>query len=706
LNLSFPSNNICIVGDEDQSLYRFRGATVRNILEFKRNYKECQQIILNTNYRSHPSIIQAYNNFMNMYDWSNPTSNFNFRFNKKINPNPNIIFPNYQGILSLSSSNKYEEGLKFANLVKELKENNVIEDYSEIVLLLHSVRLYNSGHYIEALERLKIPYFVPRAKRYFENKEVKSMIGCYALILNFQENIISNIDQSLMRNLLDYFKNCEDIVRQSCHISIELQKYIHNKRMLIQKLKKGETTDIHILEIFFDLLSYKPFSVFMKNENSARNLAKLSQLLNIFQSYYHIDIITEKNRDWILKMLFVSFLKFLIELGIDEYEDSANPLPRGHVQIMTIHQSKGLEFPVVVVGSLDKKNNEDIKLVDKYLTKFSNKPIFEPHDRIHGFDTMRQYYVAFSRAANLLILSSSGQVNKFINPLWNIINNWSQVDKQLLFKQKFKPKFPFIPKKSYSLTSHINIFEVCPLKYKYYKEYDFSPSRSAATTFGSLVHSTIDEIHNLIKIKKKDIITNEYIRDNLLEHNYKSLILAGMRPLSVIQKHAALEQIINYYIQNFDILAKIVDTEVELSIEKDRYILSGKMDLIFEENGFYNILDFKTDQKLKEDDHLLEIYYKQLYLYAYILKQRYGVYPNKLFIYWTSVKEREEALTEIPFTEKEINNAAENFNSIVTLIQNNEFKVQEAPKPKVCVECDFRRSCTTEGIIKLRNQKS
>ena len=70
LTLGEPDNNICVVGDEDQSLYRFRGATVRNILEFPKHFRECKVIKLLTNYRSHPKIITAYNNFINSIDWS------------------------------------------------------------------------------------------------------------------------------------------------------------------------------------------------------------------------------------------------------------------------------------------------------------------------------------------------------------------------------------------------------------------------------------------------------------------------------------------------------------------------------------------------------------------------------------------------------------------------------------------------------------
>ena len=70
--LAEPDYNLCVVGDDDQGLYRFRGATIRNILEFPQNFPDdvCQQVRLTTNYRSHPDIIEFYNDWMDTLDWT------------------------------------------------------------------------------------------------------------------------------------------------------------------------------------------------------------------------------------------------------------------------------------------------------------------------------------------------------------------------------------------------------------------------------------------------------------------------------------------------------------------------------------------------------------------------------------------------------------------------------------------------------------
>src|SRR5205085_4677730 len=130
------------------------------------------------------------------------------------------------------------------------------------------------------------------------------------------------------------------------------------------------------------------------------------ELLNVFQRYYHYTVVTGRNLKFLRLHLFNSFLRFLHEGGINEYEDPDQPFPKGHVQVMTIHQAKGLEFPVVVVGSLSTQLSSP-KDVDRTLGGFYHRPSFEPAGRITHFDRMRLHYVAFSRPEKILVLTST-----------------------------------------------------------------------------------------------------------------------------------------------------------------------------------------------------------------------------------------------------------------------------------------------------------
>jgi DNA helicase-2/ATP-dependent DNA helicase PcrA len=552
-------------------------------------------------------------------------------------------------------------------------------------------------HYIKALRDSGIPYFAPRARRFFENEEICLMIACYAFIFSFCGETLCGFNTKSFDTIRTYLYEAEVYLKRCRQASTELEHYLQRRLADINNLNKDDTLDMHILDYFYDLLACSPFSQFCKDQTAARNLAKLSQLLESFQTYYHVEVVTGRNKQWIPNILFASFLKFLLDVGIDDYENSDNPVPAGHVQIMTVHQSKGLEFPVVVVGSLNMKRST-INVINKELQPFYHRKPFEPEDRINEFDLTRQHYVAFSRAARLLVLTTTNKCNYLTDPIWKRLIRRAHLSTNGLSKQKFHSKKHFIPKTSFSLTTHINTFELCPQKYQFHIEHEFSPSRSASRTFGSLVHQTIEDIHNVVLKCGLAKITNESIQ-SLFRSNYRSLISIGMRPLSKQHIDIALDHILDYFNQNYDLLSNIVKSEEEISIEKPRYIITGKIDLLLKTNDNFEIIDFKTEQKPNDGDPLLQRYYKQLYLYAYIFKEKYGMYPRKLIIYWTSQRDRDQALTEVSFDDNDIRSAAEYFDNIANRIQNKMFKIENPPEEEVCNECDFRKHCIAQGIF-------
>ncbi len=390
--------------------------------------------------------------------------------------------------------------------------------------------------------------------------------------------------------------------------------------------------------------------------------------------------------------------------GINEYEDPDNPIPSGYVQIMTIHQSKGLEFPVVVVGSLDKGFKVG-KRVDKDLMPFYHRPVFEPEDRITEFDRMRLFYVAFSRAEKILALTTTATPNDFLSPIWDGLDQWPYIETKVLESLKFKPKPQFVPKKSYSLTSHINVYEVCPRQYQLYQEYEFAPSRSASMFFGTVVHQTIEEIHKWVLEGKLSDINNNKIID-FFEGNYRSLVAIGMRPLSKARKETALKQVLNYFDDNRGELQRVVDTEVDVSVEKNNYILTGKIDLLTGNDGKLEVLDFKTQAKPEKSDPIVDRYFKQLCVYAHILKERYGKHPERLYIYWTPEEKRKDALMEFSFNGDDIRNSGKHFDDVVAQIQKKEFNVKTPPDTtKVCKQCDFRSYCAKEGTIIFKSKE-
>jgi len=695
LKLARNGQNICVVGDEDQSLYRFRGATVQNILEFPHHFKTCKTITLSINYRSHPQIVNAYDKFMNSWDWSGGSKRDAFRYNKSIIPDPDGKFTEYPAVFAIWGENRKDEAKRFADLVYFLKLHRVIEDESQVALLLHSVRLEHSGEYIKALEEKGIHAFCPRARGYFENEEIKYMVACFAVMLGYYGKLRGEISGKSLQELANYVDECIKALGQNYPYPHPLADCLQKFTIEISNLAPGDTLDRRLSDYFYQFIAYEPFSTFIKNENRARNLAIFSQLLSIFQNYYHYTVITERNREHLRFHFFHSFLRLLYEGGINEYEDPDQPFPKGHVQVMTIHQAKGLEFPVVVVGSLAVQLSSP-KDIDRTLSRFYARGEFEPEDRVTGFDRMRLHYVAFSRAERILVLTTTDQPKPYFNPIWQGLPQWPYVEKDILKSLSFRLRNRMALKKTFSFTTDLRVYETCPRQYQFFRYLEYIPSRSAEFFFGALVHQTIEDIHRWAMDGKADTL-NEYKIQDLFHFNYQNLLKRGLRPIGPKQREEAFSQVLNYFKQNRSEFPRIIETEVDVSVEKDNYILIGKVDLLLGGDGKLELLDFKSQPRPDKDDDRILSYYRQLCTYAHILETRDGKLPERLMIYWTGEPKKEDALMIFPYERNIVDEAGAHFDKVVKCILNKEFKLDKLPDRKVCKECDLRTYCKRHG---------
>ncbi len=184
--LAGKSRNICVVGDDDQGLYRFRGATIRNILEFPQRFAkgECAVCSLTVNYRSDPAIIDFYNRWMDgsadNFSWK--YGDRTFRYAKSIVPpadKPNI---GAQAVIKLpgdpNTVNWHEEVLAFLQTMRE----NHLEDWNQVAFLFRSVRNDKAQALAAFLEENGVPIYAPRSNLFFDREEVRLMCGAFLFI--------------------------------------------------------------------------------------------------------------------------------------------------------------------------------------------------------------------------------------------------------------------------------------------------------------------------------------------------------------------------------------------------------------------------------------------------------------------------------------------------------------------------------------------
>ena len=197
---------------------------------------------------------------------------------------------------------------------------------------------------------------------------------------------------------------------------------------------------------------------------------------------------------------FTSYLYGLYRLEESEYEDSENPFPKGRIPFLTIHQAKGLEFPVVVLGSIIPFSNQvtQVETLARSMLPVAVAQNLEPLTLIGEFDAMRMFYVALSRAENLLIIANTvenGATDKRHPGLRELLDNGingtpiCKINALNLTSIPVANNAPKTLPKIYSYTADYQYYLACPRQYMLFRKYGFAPSRTRTMAFGILAYS-------------------------------------------------------------------------------------------------------------------------------------------------------------------------------------------------------------------------
>lgn len=707
--LTNDSQNLCVVGDDDQGLYRFRGATIRNILEFPSLFKDgqCKQITLTINYRSHPGIIDFYNDWMQEQTWT--AGDKKFRFDKTIEPRKGV-FPDVPSVIKVAApegGNWHEDTLAFLH---KLKDSKKLSDWNQVAFLFRSVKSDKVVALAEYLEEHDIPVYSPRSNVFFDREEIRLMIGALIFLFPQFPEVRKWADDAKLQ-VWDYYDH-------SCFklFADELRKP-ENERLLKwgrpiakQHLTLAHNADYAFSGLFYQLLQFPLFSRYLSDEalhgidkgRAGRNLAMFSTMLAKFEYLHHVSVLNPTYLDKNIRDLFNQFFRFMKDGGIDEYEDVSEYAPSGCVSFLTVHQSKGLEFPVVVVGSLNAVPRKQYTELDEILEfNYLSKPPFEPLEQTKFFDFRRLFYTAFSRAQNLLVLACQEKKghgrtpSKYFEELLKPLPQWND--------PAFKPEqmnFELVKeinlKREYSFTSHITVFENCAEQYRFFKELEFMPIRVSPMLFGTLVHQTIEDIHKTALRGEEHKINHAQIED-WFNVNYILISKKERVYLAPSTQKAALNHVLRYYEREKNHWDRLREAEVGISLVKDSYILKGNVDLIRGEGDTVEIIDFKTEKKpdLERDKERLKRYQRQLEVYAHLVEERTGQQVSRMHLYYTG-EENGNPYVSFKKDDKTIGKTIATFDKIVSHIEDKDYRMKERPD-KMCPDCDMRSYCDNKN---------
>jgi DNA helicase II / ATP-dependent DNA helicase PcrA len=390
--------NICVVGDDAQSIYAFRGANIQNILNFKNDYPDYKLFKLEQNYRSTQNIVNAANSVIR--------NNQDQIFKKVWTENESG-----ERIRVLKAGSDNEEGMLVANRIFELKMNNQLQNDAFSILYRTNAQ---SRSLEEALRKLNIPYRIMGGLSFYSRKEIKDMLAYFRLAINH------NDEESVNRVINLPARGIGDTTMQKIRVLAD-----EKQTSIWQQLETIEAVDPAIspktrIKISEFVTMIKSFTVQMHHLNAfdmAEHIAKTTGLLRELEADKTVEGISRIEN---IEELLNGIREFTLteaepELELDPESEPSSDAPQtrflddymqdialltdadkgddddtNKVKLMTIHSAKGLEFPNVFITGMEEN------LFPSFMSLNSRADLEEER---------RLFYVALTRAMHRVTLT-------------------------------------------------------------------------------------------------------------------------------------------------------------------------------------------------------------------------------------------------------------------------------------------------------------
>ena len=536
--LSRPENNITVVGDDDQSIYKFRGASISNILEFKKDFPKSKEVFLTVNYRSRQNILDVSYKFIQL---NNPNrlevklqvgqagtvSSGKSGSAKKLSKKLKAAAKGKGIIEHLHLSAIQDEVVSAVNKIGELYQKDEGQSFNHFAIL---VRANNQAKpFIEGLELAGIPYQYVASRGLYAKPIILNLIAFLKLLDNYHESdamyryltlpIFNLPQEEIIRITHEAYKKSwtlfETVRQARLWLRLrdksyqELDRAVSYVERYMARSKTEKTS-----RIVFDFLNE---SGYLKQIDALSELEKRQQFSYLGQFYKKIKVFEELEDD-------KSTRHFLERLGLElEAGEQGDLVPLTEdegpemVKVMTIHQAKGLEFKYVFIVNLvaerfpTRERGEQIELPDKLVKEIV------PEGDIHLQEERRLFYVALTRAKEGLFLTSAedyGGVRKkkisvFLTDLGFKESQTGLSAPKKGYEEKLEKIMPvsknqkpnplteFLPAK-FSFTQ-IKDFQSCPRMYYYRYILKVPMKGSHYFSFGSTIHLTLQKFYEEVK---------------------------------------------------------------------------------------------------------------------------------------------------------------------------------------------------------------
>ncbi len=722
--LASPKNNLVVVGDDDQSVYKFRGASVSNILQFKKDFLKAKELVLVNNYRNKQDILNLSYEFIQQ---NNPD-----RLEVKLSTSKKKLDKKLKSqtgkkgtIKVIEGSDLQDEVRSVVEEISDIKIKNKNSSWKDFAIL---VRANNSAsEFCSALDEAGFPYQFLSSRGLYSQPVILNVISYLKLLDNYHDSIamyrILNMPifdfayQELVNFNYASNKKAWSIYTVLNDANGKFGKEVQGKINKVLNLTNKHTVlarDKNISEVFLAFLNdsgYLKHLSLMEEGQSIEN----ANLLNKFLK--RIKIFEAGSDDKSVK----AFLRELNdEIGAGEQGTMPANIESGPdtIKIMTIHASKGLEFKHVFISNMVDKRFPTMERKESILIPEALIKETLPEGDVHLQEERRLFYVAVTRAKESLYFSWSrdygGARDK--KPSRFLIESGLVVDEKTEKKNQKKDKNILLKQKTQILIeekscinipqffsySQLSAFSKCPYQYRFAYILKIPSTGKYAFSFGKTMHSTLQKTFELVQSRraskqedlfgedKKNKSDNPKVNlDEMIDFYEKSWIDEWYQSERQKDeyKQKGKDSIKEFYKKHKDNWPKAEMLEkgfhFKITVDNKLYTIRGAIDRVDSVGNKIKIIDYKTG---KPKEKLTFGEKEQLLLYQLAASQIFDKEVEGLSFYYFDNNSEIEFLG----TEKELEKIQDKIIGTIRDINKCEFPPKPGP---LCAFCDFKEIC-------------
>jgi DNA helicase-2/ATP-dependent DNA helicase PcrA len=704
--LAGANNNLTAVGDDDQSIFKFRGASLSNIMQFKDDYKEAKEIVLTANYRSRQNILDRAYEFI---AHNNPN-----RLEIKLNLNKKLTSSKTSGeVKYLSFSTMVSESQAVVGMIKDLHQEGVT-NWSDMAILVRANT--TAERFVDELKRQNIPAQFVSLKGLYYKPIILDVLAYWRLlddyhessalyrVLNFSEFKINHLDlvnilqfgKTKLWSLYESLVNVSAIPKVGVETNANIVKLLASLKKYSQALK-----DEPLSRVYVNMVR----DIFLPYLNETKHLPDYAYLN---QLYKKIIAFEETSPTGLLKD-FLELIDWELEAG-DSGAVAPNLDDVDTVKVMTVHTAKGLEFKYVwLVDVVDKRfptisRGEAIPMPLELAKE--NLPVGDTHLE----EERRLFYVAMTRAKEGLIITGArdhGGVgvkksSKFIaeaglvEEIIDLGESLNELERDL----KQEATTPSLVKIKYELPkrfsfSQLEAYERCPWAYKHLNLLRIPVSPKPAMTFGRVMHNTLCTWLSsaVIGSAQGNLFGDSLAKPDFSQAKLLKIYEDAWQDYGYANRKEAEE----YRQLGREMLKGFYEVQTEQSmptilfLEKKFYpriggeILDCTLDRVDKlPDGTVEIIDYKTGTSKPKPSFADK---RQLLLYQVALEQLSEVKVSRLTYYYLKTGE------QVTFTAKPADLEKINQWVIDTIKEIKSFDFTPRPEVHICKYCDISTIC-------------